>query len=339
MKLPIGWRADSRAKKPRRMSPGRPRLECLEQRLVLSGDALFAALKTHYWIDYAPSYSSPSQNYDPNPTDQHIRSDLTTLYQEGFRGLVTYTVLGTYSHIPQIAKSVGFQYVIAGVYYPTNSEEMAAALSPGVADYTDGYVVGNEGLDQPAQSGGYTLAQLKSAIAQVQQSTGKPVTTSEPGGQYFPGAPHASDLVKLGDWLFPNLDYFLWDTPSPTHSRSPADMWVDVRYAYDQLTTTLNQTTGPVIVKEAFFPTANQPSSDPDPNASQANQVSWYGSEAYVHPGLAEPFYYVWGEAFDQPWKHGVIQNGRDYEPYMGLHSLNNPDGSANPKAIISQLT
>ena len=44
---------------------------------------------------------------------------------------------------------------------------------------------------------GTRLGQLTTAIAEVQQATGKPVTTSEPGGQYYSGANSQALLV---DW-------------------------------------------------------------------------------------------------------------------------------------------
>ena len=42
---------------------------------------------------------------------------------------MTYTLQGTFANIPQIAKSVGFQHVIAGIWDPTNSTEVASASS------------------------------------------------------------------------------------------------------------------------------------------------------------------------------------------------------------------
>jgi hypothetical protein len=42
---------------------------------------------------------------------------------------------------------------------------------------------------------------------------------------------------------------------------------------------------------------------------------------------------FVWGEAFDQPWKISIDS----YEPHMGLNAINNPDGTANPKPIMNR--
>ena len=285
-----------------------------------SSAAFLGALTTQrYWVDYAPSYNSATDPYNANPTDQQINSDMNALHAEGFRGLVTYTLLGTYADIPRIAKADGFQYVIAGIYYPNNPTEIAAAASPNVLRYTDAFVVGNEGL----QDGRYTLSQLTTAMAEVRRATGKPVTTSEPGRQYYAGSPNSQALLSLGDWLFPNIDYFLFPEPS-----MPQQMWANVSFVYSYMLQN-NKTPGPVVAKEAFYPTGGA-----DPIANPQNQIAWYGT--YAVPGTVngQPFYFVWGEAFDQPWKISIDS----YEPHMGLNAINNPDGTANPKPIISQL-
>ena len=302
----------------------RPAVEGLEQRQVLSTGAspVFTALTTNrYWIDYAPSYDSASSPYEANPTDARIKSDLQTLYGEGWRGLVTYTIAGSYANIPKIAKGIGFDYVIAGIYDPKSSTELAAASSPDVLNNTDAYVVGNEGI----QDGRYTFSELASAIAQVQGSTNKPVTTSEPGGQYYTGSTYSTQLLSTGDWLFPNIDYFLWNNQPST----PDAMWNNVSFFYD-FAVRNNKTQGPVVAKEVFFPT------DGGAGASESLQVDWYrkASTSLVN---GSPFYFVWGEAFDQPWKNPG--NGFDtYEPHMGLHRINKPDGTRDPKPIIQQL-
>ncbi len=295
----------------------RPGVDALERREVLStANALFDSLTTwRYWIDYAPSYDSPSDPYNANPSEAQIRTDMQTLYNEGWRGLVTYTIAGSYADIPRIAKSVGFEYVIAGIYDPNSSSEVGAASSPGVLPYSDAFVVGNEGIAE----GRYTFSQMTSALNQVKQATNKPVSTSEPGGQYYDGQ-YAAQLQATGDWLFPNIDYFLWGGQPST----PDQMWTNVSFVYGFLQTA-NKTSGPVVAKESFFPTSG-------PGASDQLQIQWYqkASSTLVNN---KPFYFVWGEAFDQPWKQMNV-----YEPHMGLHGLNNADGTRAPKPIISQL-
>ena len=304
--------------------PFRPSLKGLEQRLLLSLAPVLGALTTYrYWVDYAPSYNSSGDPYNPNPTDAQIKADLTNLYQEGFRGLVTYTLQGSYADIPKIARSVGFQWVIAGVYDPTNATEVQAAASPNVLPYTDAFVVGNEGLMDRR----YTYTQLTTAIDQVKQMTGKPVTTSEPGGAYYTpngaAAPYAAQLLGTGDWLFPNIDYFLWAGQPST----PQFMWTNVSFAYQFMLA--NQTTpGPVVAKEIAYPSAG------GLQASDANQISWYHDYAAANLVAGKPFYFVYFEAYDQPWKSSIDA----YEPHLGLNALNQPDGGSQPKPAMAPL-
>ena len=54
------------------------------------------------WITFTPT------NYNPNlgqyPDEASLRSDLEKLYWQGWRGLITYTIDGTLSAVPRIAK-------------------------------------------------------------------------------------------------------------------------------------------------------------------------------------------------------------------------------------------
>ena len=78
-------------------------------------------------------------------------------------------------------------------------------------------------------------------------------------------APYAAQLLGLGDWLFPNIDYFLWSNQPST----PQFMWTNVSFAYQFMLA--NQTTpGPVVAKEIAYPSAG------GPQASDANHISWY---------------------------------------------------------------
>jgi hypothetical protein len=296
----------------------------LEERTLLTLAPVLNALVTyHDWVDYAPSYPSSGGAYNPNPTDAQMTADLTNLYEEGFRGVVTYSLQGTFADIPKIAKSVGFDWVIAGIWDPTNASEVAEADSPSVLPYTDAFVVGDEGLTD----GRYTDAQLTTAMTEVKTATGKPVTTSEPGGAYYEpngsSAPYAKELLGLGDWLFPDIDYFLWENQPST----PQEMWTNVSYVYQYMVAN-QKTAGPVVAKSIAFPSAG------GADASSANQIAWYQDYAYADPGSSTPFYYVYFEAYDQPWKSSVDA----FEPYMGLNGLNTSSGGSNPTPAVVAL-
>jgi hypothetical protein len=90
-----------------------------------------------------------------------------------------------------------------------------------------------------------------------------------------------------------------------------------------------NQTTaGPVVAKEIAYPSAG------GPQASDVNQISWYHNYAAANTVAGEPFYFIYSEAYDQPWKSTIDA----YEPHLGLNALDDPDGSSQPKPAVASL-
>ena len=82
-------------------------LERLEDRTLLSAASVLAAITTaRSWITYAPSTVQGDTSYPCAPSAAQIEQDLLQLYDEGWRNLVTYNLLGNYAQIPQIAKHV-----------------------------------------------------------------------------------------------------------------------------------------------------------------------------------------------------------------------------------------
>lgn len=343
-------------------------LVVLEDRLVPSGSPLapataeqtsplVTALTTQRsWIAYSPTSSDGS--YNANPSDATITSDLQTLYDEGWRGLQTYTMLGTYSHIPKIAKQVGFEYVIAGIYNLTGADaapEMANATNPAYVYINgmdasggyaiDGFMVGNEGL----AAGRYTYANLIAAMNQVASAAATstlPMTTSEPASQYLSPAPNATQLLQLGDWIFPNLDYFCW----ANQLEGAAAMWDNVAYGYNAVKSAAQAVNSPLItiVHESWYATSGDGVNTP-PLTSQANQVSYYSlmvsGQNATFP-ISGDFYFVWGEAYNQPWKAAAIPccdaptNLQQPEPYYGLHGddSSTTTNQREAKQIITSL-
>jgi hypothetical protein len=53
---------------------------------------------------------------------------LQRLFNEGWRGLVTYSMDGTLREVPRIAKEVGFTKVIAGLFWFNNAQLAPARL-------------------------------------------------------------------------------------------------------------------------------------------------------------------------------------------------------------------
>jgi hypothetical protein len=76
-----------------------------------------------------------------------------------------------------------------------------------------------------------------------------------------------------------------------------------------------------VVIKEAWFPTGGNAA------ATEANQNAFFQRLA------AHSVIFVWGEAYDQPWKTGEQSPFGTLGPEWGLHGS---DGS--PKQLIQDL-
>lgn len=323
-------------------------LELLEDRTLLSAASVLAAITTaRSWITYAPSTVQGDSAYPSAPTAAHLQQDLLQLYDEGWRNLVTYNLLGNYALIPQIAKNLPggkkFDHVIAGIYHVNpgdgpdsgfadpHQEELNNATNSAIAQYIDGYMIGNEGL----QIGRYTLAQLRDEFAALEGnavSQGKAYVTSEISDIYLNGvggwsAQQLADFRALGDWWFPNMNFYCWGN-APTQ---PADTWNNVGYGYNALRNIATPLGKQVIVHETWYPTAGATYASPD------NQTAFFRLAAKgASPWFQGHFYFVWGEAYDQAWKTGEPCN---QGPNWGFHTTR-PDAMTPPgaKAVIDQL-
>ena len=245
------------------------------------------------WVAYSPTHFNPDTGGFPSEDD--IRADLQTLHGTGFSGLVTYGSESTFRHIPRIAREVGFQGVVMGVWSPTSAEEIANAR--GAVDYVDGYSVGNEGLF----FGRYDFDTLKTAMDNLRAATGKPVATTEVLNSYYSDA----QVRELGDWAFPNVHPYWNGMKSPQQ----AVMWTQQQFA--DLNALYEESPKIVVFKEVGLPTAG------DPELSEEGQAEYY---KLLRSTDVKFFYF---EAFDQPWK-----TSQPVEPYWGLfHS----DRSSKP--------
>ena len=290
-------------------------LELLEPRQMMAGECLptgpvVAELtRCRNFVVYAPS-----QPYNPNinvqPTEAQMRLDLEQLYGEGFRGVITYTLDGPLSQVPRIAKEIGFEKVIAGLFWFDSAQlqRELAALPP--ADlYVDAYVVGNEGLT--AQPPRYSLPDLVAQMAAVRDLTGKPVTTTETFLQYQ----NHPALIAAGDWMFPNLQ------PWFNSGLNPGDIPGMVQAVVNEVTA-LEQLSDEriVVVKETWWPTGGPAHATPE------NQV------AYFQQLASRDLFFVWPEPYDQPWKSEPSPFGT-LGPTWGMHQ-----SDRTPKPIVSAL-
>jgi hypothetical protein len=156
------------------------------------------------------------------------------------------------------------------------------------APFVDGYCIGNEGLS----AGRYTRAELEEAMDELRGATGKPVTTTEPSGEY------QGDLMDFGDWIFPNVHPYWHGFTDPLAA-------VDWTIAeYENFT---GRTDKVVFFKEVGLP------SNGDANMNEENQNTYYKEMSKWNVDN-ESMAFAYFEAFDQPWKDWA-----GVEPYWGI--------------------
>jgi len=246
------------------------------------------------WICYSPTNYNPETNLFPSP--QSLEDDLVLLIKAGFNGLITYGSQSILGDIPQIAKRVGFEGVIMGVWDIRDAGEMENAI--GAAKYVDGYCLGNEGMFKR-----YELEELKFAIDNVKEKTGKPATTTEEITDY------AKDTVmNVGDWIFPNVHPYFFNVKDP----GQAVRWTEKYYLV--IGRSAERVGKLVFFKEVGLPTAG------DQLAGSANQQRFF--ELLEKTNIKFAYF----EAYDQPWK-----DFKPVEPHWGLF-----DRNRHPKRYIS---
>jgi exo-beta-1,3-glucanase (GH17 family) len=247
---------------------------------------LYRKFQAFPWVTYAPTHFNPIVQPQVLPTEQDIREDLQALYDFGFRGIVTYSADGIFGDIPRIAREVGFEGVVMGIWSPGNASETANAIAA-VAD-VDGYVVGNEGVFFER----YGLDDVRGAIADLQAETNKPVTTTEVLALYDPT--NENNVLGLGDWLFPNVHPYWAGVTQPER----AFLWTQQEYQ-----TLLQHTTAdrPLVLKEVGLPSAG--ALDPTNTVHSDYYLSEHNQAEYYARLRNSDVVFVYFEAFDQPWK------------------------------------
>lgn len=245
-------------------------------------DVLTDLATTRNWVGYTPRNFNPNIGLEASQTS--IRADLQQLYDAGWRNLYNYTLDGNQRHIPRIAKEVGFDTVLAGVFY-FNEAQLAREKTAAQAEdsHIDGYLVGNEGLI----FGRYSGEQLLDAITFF-EGFDKPVTTTEVGGVYL----QVPELADAGDFVSVNIQPWFNGGLDPT---DPAGMARAVRDEYVAIKALRPDRL--VVIKEAWWPT------DGPTGASEANQVAFYNALANEVDADGDPVLFQWGESYDQPWK------------------------------------
>ncbi len=249
------------------------------------------------WVSYAPTSFDPTKSAYPSAAS--IEADLILLYESGFCGIITYGAENSLENIPRLARNVGFDGVIMGVWLP-NALQMGNGISQ--SEYVDGYCLGNENLERS-----YSLEELASAMEELREETGKPVTTTEEWGDYL--GPLAEGLIAQGDWVFPNAHPYWAGLTNPAE----AALWTDNRYNEFREIIPSEKI---LAFKEVGLPSAGEPA------VSEERQRDYYqllGDSEIL---------FSYFEAFDQPWKDWA-----PVEPHWGLFYADR-----SPKAVATEL-
>ncbi len=256
-------------------------LFCLCGNLFSLDEDFCSKINNLKWIAYSPTNFNPIKGVCPLPVS--IKDDLALLHRVGFNGIITYGSQEILMDIPKIARESGFEGVIMGIWNFKDEQEVDNAVK--MAEYVDGYCVGNEGLSLR-----YEVDELIKAIENVKAKTNKPVTTTEEINDYA-----KRYMVELGDWIFPNAHPYFSNAKSPYE----AARWVKKHYQIIKRGAPENK---PILFKEVGLPTRG------DSGCSQRRQ-----KEFFILMEQSE-VNFAYFEAFDQYWKrhHSV-------EPYWGL--------------------
>lgn len=252
------------------------------------------------WIGYAPSQFDPRNQFYPSIED--IKADLTVLKKNGFNGVITFGAEKSLRQIPKVAKEIGFEGVIMGIWDPASDEEIESAIT--AKQYVDGYCVGHMGLNK-----NYGLKTLKSTITKIKKHTQKQVTTSEGIDAYTTKSP----LIQLSDWIFPDSRIY-WQNEKDTH---PRRIYSALLKGYERL---VGLSDKPVLLKIVGYPTKGFA------KVTENQQVDLFKLllKNAGHP--SERLRFAYFEAFDQPWKTwhsveahwGVFNNDRTPKAGVG---------------------
>lgn len=259
-------------------------------------DSFTAKLKSLKWIAYAPTHFDPERVVYPSTLT--IRKDLETLRQAGFNGIVTYGSKFTLSAVPFIAKEVGFEGCIMGVWDIEDRDEIANAIK--AKEYVDGYCIGNEGYKSR-----YDFQRLKIAITYIKSLTAKPTTTAEQMDDYY----YDDDLVSVSDWLFVNAHPIFYGIKESTKAVN----WLMGKVRTLKKILDSKNCDKIIVIKESGFPTAG------DEYCDEVKQ------EEFLNLMEKSSLTFVYFQAFDQPWRKVPF-----IEPYWGLF-----DSQRMPKRYI----
>jgi exo-beta-1,3-glucanase (GH17 family) len=275
----------------------------------MAADVIEALRSSRSWINYGPGPPFDFLAGQHPATDEQLTTELTRLYDAGFRGLVTNTVAFGLENAPRIAKDCGFEHVIAKIWWQ-NDELLAMEKTnlDGVIDHVDAVCVGNEIM----QKGIADFDGLSKEMAEAKERYGRPVTT---GFQPPDWQVHPELGSSLGDFSFLNVHPW-W----VLHRNDPltAAAWVAEAYAC-VASWPGTPADRAIVVQETSFPSGALPP-EVAPGATPENQKRFY--EAL----LATDVPFVWFLSVDSPQHRKVSPPGG----YGGLW-----DENWEPKPVV----
>ena len=224
------------------------------------------------WINYNPG--APFDLYAlatrrpgaQGASENQLITELTTLHNAGLRGLVTNAMAFGLERAPQIAKQIGFRYVVAKLWWQ-DSELLAqekANLDKAI-DAVDAICVGNEVIEK----GITDLDGLRREVDDIRNRYRRPVTT---GFQPEDWQIHPELATNIGDFSFLNMHpwwQLLRNDPITAAAWSAE--------AYDCIANTPGISPNrALIVQETGFPSGVESSLYWAPGATPQNQKRFY---------------------------------------------------------------
>jgi hypothetical protein len=285
----------------------------------ISGRVLDALQTSRAWINYAPAKPFDFVVGKHPVTEEQLQTELEMLYGFGFRGLVTNAMTYGLEAAPRVAKRIGFQYVIAKLWWANDPtlEIEKRNVERAIADI-DALVMGNETVHKAVVRGedsDKAVRRLQREIEGLQRSYHKPVTT---GLHRDDWARYPEIATQFGDFVFPNLQP--WWVQLRNNPETAAKWVVEALQV-------IRDTPGMpgdrvIVIQEAAYPSAALPQ-ESAPGATPSNQKLFV--QRLIESGV--PF--IYGFSFDA-WF------ARKNSPPGGFGGL--WDDERKPKPVVAAL-
>jgi exo-beta-1,3-glucanase (GH17 family) len=255
--------------------------------------SLADVLARQRFVAYVPRSFSIRDGLPQAATRAGIREDLRRL-RPHFTGLITYGLGNGQDAIAGIAVEAGFDALFLGVWNPTDTAELdaAIALARRHPQQIVGLVLGNEGLFWKR----YGARDVAAAAAYVRARAPRLILgSSEPFAVYL-DSPDAAALLAL-DVLLPNIH------PRFESWFDPANVEQAAEFVVEALGLLRTRSGKPVLIKETGLPSAPA-----EQGFTEERQAAFWARLAQrIPPSPTQNL--GWFEAFDSPWKPRELQD------------------------------